>query len=67
MTKKLKILRAIKEVKQEDVANILGITLATYCKKENGKSNFTIPEAKKLATFFNCTIEDIFFDETVNI
>lgn len=46
MTKKLKILRAIKEVKQEDVANILGITLATYCKKENGKSNFTIPEAK---------------------
>lgn len=66
MTKNLKILRAIKEVKQEDVANMLNITLATYCKKENGKSNFTIKEAKKLADFFNCTIEDIFFAEKVN-
>ena len=67
MTKKLKILRAMKEVKQEEVAEMLGITLATYSKKENGKSDFTITEAKKLASFFDCTIEEIFFSERVNL
>lgn len=66
MTRKLKVLRAMKEVKQEEVAEMLGITLTTYSKKENGKSDFTISEAKKLATFFDCTIEEIFFDEKVN-
>lgn len=65
MTRKLKILRAMKEVKQEDVAEMLGITLTTYSKKENGKSDFTITEAKKLASFFSCTIEEI-FSEKVN-
>ena len=67
MTRKLKVLRAMKEVKQEEVAEMLGITVTTYSKKENGKSDFTISEAKKLATFFDCTIEEIFFEDKVNL
>jgi len=66
MQKKIKILRAIKGVTQEEVANALGITLSTYCKKENGKRKFTLDEAYKLAQYFDCSIEGIFFDNSVN-
>lgn len=66
MKNKLKVLRAIKEVKQEDVAKNLGISLSTYCKKENGKTSFTLSEANKVAIFFESTIDSIFFDDTVN-
>lgn len=66
MPKKIKVLRAIKGATQEDVAKMLGITLSTYCKKENSKTEFTLKEAYKLAKYFDCSIEEIFFNNSVN-
>lgn len=45
---------------QEDVAKELSITVKTYNLKENGKSEFTLEEVRKLLKLFNCNFEDIF-------
>lgn len=62
----IKIYRTMKELKQEDLAEILGITLGTYSLKESGKSKFTLLEAKMLSDFFGVTIEELFFMNLVN-
>lgn len=59
----LKALRARKDISQKGIANILHMTVSTYNRKENGGREFTIDEAKLLASFFNTTIENIFFKE----
>lgn len=45
---------------QEDVAKELSITVKTYNLKENGKSEFTLEEVRKILKLFNCNFEDIF-------
>ena len=45
---------------QEDMARELGISVKTYNVKENGKSEFTLEEARKLLKIFNCKFEEIF-------
>ena len=64
--RKLKAYRQLKNVKQSDLAKLLGISLNSYNFKENGKQQFTLEEAKKISDFFNTTIEDIFFTNEVN-
>lgn len=44
------------------MAKNLGITKATYSKKERGKIIITLQEAQKIASIFESTIDDIFFD-----
>lgn len=66
MINKLKVLRAIKGINQEELASTIGVTLSTYSKKENSKTEFTLKEANKIAKFFGRTIEDIFFNDEVN-
>lgn len=61
MTRTLKALRELHGLTQTDVANILGISLNSYCNRENGKRPFTLYEAKKLSDLFNFSIEEIFF------
>lgn len=63
---KLKAYRTFNKIRQEDMAKVLDIGLNTYNCKENGKTNFTLDEAKIIADFFNTTIEDIFFSYEVN-
>ena len=63
---KVKELREIQGLKQDDIAIILDISPANYCKKENGTIKFSLPVAKKLADFFNTTIEAIFFTSEVS-
>jgi len=49
----LKKLRKEKGETQIQLARILGLkTASAYCKKENGKSSFTIMEIKLLAKHF---------------
>lgn len=48
---------------QESMAHELGITVKTYNLKENGKSEFTLEEAKILLKIFNCKFEDIFLPQ----
>lgn len=45
---------------QMDMANMLGVSLSTYCHKEKGKTNFNIEEIIKLVVCLNCKFEDIF-------
>ena len=59
----LKSLRAGQGVYQSDMAKLLGITNATYSKKESGKSDFTLSECRKLSAYFNMNPTDIFFTD----
>ena len=60
MLKKIRGKRSELHLSQEDVAKELSITVKTYNLKENGKSEFTLEEVRKLLKLFNCNFEDIF-------
>lgn len=63
--RKLKAYRELKGVNQSVMAEMLGVRPNTYSFKENGKTEFTLSEAKKIADYFKTTIDHIFFDEKV--
>ena len=63
MTRNLKSFRAKYGLTQMQMAEKLDITTATYSFKENGKKQFTLEEAKKIAEIFNTTIDNIFFSD----
>jgi DNA-binding XRE family transcriptional regulator len=50
-------------LKQSHIASKVGISDNTLTSYITGKRNPSIEKAKKLADFFNCKIEDIFFVE----
>jgi len=56
----LKVLRAVKGVTQEQLAEDLGVTRQTIHAVESGKYNPSIDLAFKLARYFDTTIEEIF-------
>ena len=65
---KLKALRVEYGFSQEDVAKALGITIATYSRKENKINNFTAEEVKKLLALFKDSkgeVLRIFFNSEV--
>lgn len=49
----------------EDMANYLKITTATFNRKVNGKNEFTISEIEKIKELFNLSYEAIFFSNDV--
>jgi len=65
--RKLKAYRVYKNKTQEDIAAHLGITVAGYINKENGRNKFSLSEAKKLADYFNTTVDELFFDNELHI
>lgn len=60
MYNKLKGLMTERQIKQEELAKILGISVSTFNFKINGKSDFFIREGKAIAEYFDCTMEYIF-------
>ena len=60
MQEKLIGLRKTANIKQQTLANLLGISIKTYGFKETGKSEFTINEMFKIAKFFNKKVDEIF-------
>lgn len=60
---KLFVKRRESKMKQVEVAKMLNISNATYSLKENGKADFTLREASKLAKLFGCTLNDLFGEE----
>ena len=60
MENTLKVLRAIKEVTQEQLAEDLGVTRQTIHAVESGKYNPSLELAFKLAIYFETKIEEIF-------
>ena len=62
----VKELRESAGLKQEYMADLLKISPANYCKKENGTIKYSLPEAKIIADHFGKTIEEVFFAEEVS-
>ena len=58
---KLKGLRAEYNLKQIDVAKMIGISEATYNRKENGITEFTEFEIKRICDIFKKNPTEIFF------
>lgn len=68
MYSRLKGLMVERSITQQDLAQILEISVSTLNFKINGKSDFTIVEAKKVSKILEKGIEDIFStDEAVNV
>jgi len=66
--KKLKPLREQKGFSQEQIAAELNVSRPTYMQIERGERELTISEAKKLASFFNLSLEDFLAGkENVNL
>lgn len=49
-------------LRQEDMANKLGITLTTYSLKECGKREFSASEVLRILVILNSKFEDIFLN-----
>lgn len=60
MENNLRVLRAIKNITQEDLASALGVTRQTILAIENDKYNPSLELAFKMAKYFETTIEKIF-------
>lgn len=52
--------------KQDFMADLLGISVPNYCKKESGSVKWSLDEARKLANYFGETVENIFFTNKVS-
>lgn len=63
MKNNIRNLRKDKGLRQEDLAQILGVTRQTINAIENDKYNPTLELAMKLARFFESSVEDIFILE----
>jgi putative transcriptional regulator len=60
MENTIRVLRAIKDLTQEDLAQALGVSRQTINAIEKGKYNPSLELAFKLAVFFDTSIEEIF-------
>ena len=60
MENNLRVLRAIKDISQEQLAERLGVTRQTIHAVENNKYNPSLELAFKIAIFFEKTIEEVF-------
>ena len=64
MRNNLRVLRAVKDISQEQLAEELGVTRQTIHAVENDKYNPSLDLAFKMAHYFDKSIEEIFlYDE----
>ena len=66
MYDKLFKLRKKKKYTLEEMARYLEISKSSYYKKEMGEIKISLVEAKKLADFFETSIEELFFNKKVS-
>ncbi len=60
MENRLRVLRAEKNITQEELAKSLGVTRQTIHAIENGKYSPSLELAFKISRYFNVTIEEAF-------
>lgn len=63
MNNKIKELRKLNKVTQDDLAEAVGVTRQTIISLENGKYNASLQLAYKISRYFSKKIEDIFIFE----
>ncbi|WBW95282.1 helix-turn-helix transcriptional regulator [Oceanirhabdus sp. W0125-5] len=51
---------------QKNIAEILEISESSFNLKINGKSDFTVEEARKISKIFNKSIDNIFFNDEIS-
>lgn len=61
---KLYIKRKESKLKQVDLAKKIGIHKQSYYLKESGKNDFTLTECRMLVQILDCTLNDLFQEET---
>ena len=61
MKNKIKELRRNKNLRQEDLANILGVTRQTIIAIENNKYDPTLELAMKISEYFEKSVNEIFW------
>lgn len=61
MKNKIRELRTLKKLTQEELADIIGVSRQTINAIEKEKFDPSLPTAFKMAELFNLKIEDIFF------
>ena len=64
MSNRLKNLRKEKLLTQADLAKVLNTNQSRYGKYENGKTNLSIENAKKVAKYFGVTIDYLLGSES---
>ncbi len=60
---KVYIARRERGIEQRVLADLLNIHWTSYSRKERGVYEFTMGEAKKLAEYYDCTLNDLFQDD----
>ena len=63
MRNRIQELRKERKIRQEDLAEAVGVTRQTIISLENGKYNASLQLAFKIARFFEKSIEEIFLYE----
>jgi putative transcriptional regulator len=63
---KLEEIRKQKGIKQEELADAMGVSRQTISSLENGRYNPSVILAIKLARYFRLSVEDIFIYEETN-
>ena len=66
MKNKLEEIRKQKGIKQEELADAMGVSRQTISSLENGRYNPSVILAIKLARYFSMNVEDIFIYEETN-
>lgn len=65
MNSTVKKLRLKNNFSCKQMAELIGVSKASYSKKENGLVKFSLKEAKIIADTFNESIEKVFFNSKV--
>lgn len=63
MKNRIQELRKARHIRQEDLADALGVTRQTIISLENGRYNASLLLAHRLSRYFGCAIEDVFLFE----
>ncbi len=63
----LKASRVQRGLNQDNIAKAIGIAPSTYCRKENGDSDFTVTETKKVAAILNENPLNLFYCDQQHI
>jgi putative transcriptional regulator len=61
----LKRIREEKGLQQQEMAKLLGYTVQSYNRVENGKKSLPISKAIKAAEILNCSLDKIFFKQNL--
>ena len=63
MNNRIQELRKERRIRQEDLADAVGVTRQTIISLENGKYNASLQLAYRIARFFDIQIEQVFIFE----